>query len=127
MVIATADKDFFQLVGDGISLYHAGREVMYDAAGAKEAFGVEPEKVADVMALWGDAIDNIPGVPGIGEKTAKALITEFGSLDQLYANLDKVKKPAQREKLQTNRDAAFMSRELARSVRDLDVRWGSKR
>lgn len=122
VVIATADKDFFQLVGDGISLYHAGREVMYDAAGAKEAFGVEPEKVADVMALWGDAIDNIPGVPGIGEKTAKALISEFGSLDQLYANLDKVKKPAQREKLQTNRDAAFMSRELATIRCDLDVK-----
>jgi DNA polymerase I len=122
VVIATADKDFFQLVGDGISLYHAGREVMYDAAGAKEAFGVEPEKVADVMALWGDAIDNIPGVPGIGEKTAKALIIEFGSLDQLYANLDKVKKPAQREKLQTNRDAAFLSRELATIRCDLDVK-----
>ena len=74
VVIATSDKDFFQLVGDGIKLYHTGREVLYDAKGVEEAFGLPPEKVVDVMAIWGDAIDNIPGVPGIGEKGAKALI-----------------------------------------------------
>lgn len=113
VVIATADKDFFQLVGDGISLYHTGREVIYDAAGVKEVFGLEPAKVVDVMAIWGDAIDNIPGVPGIGEKGAKALISEFGSLDGLYENLDKVKKPAQRKALEENRDKAYMSRDLA--------------
>ncbi|MHB0971355.1 MAG: DNA polymerase I [Thermoanaerobaculia bacterium] len=113
VVIATADKDFFQLVGDGISLYHTGREVIYDAAGVKEVFGLEPAKVVDVMAIWGDAIDNIPGVPGIGEKGAKALISEFGSLDALYENLDKVKKPAQRKTLYENLDKAYLSRDLA--------------
>jgi DNA polymerase-1 len=121
VVIATSDKDFFQLVGEGIRVYHTGRDVMYDAAGVKEAFGLEPEKVVDVMALWGDAIDNIPGVPGIGEKTAKALITEFGSLDNLYANLHKVQKPAQRKKLEEHRQQAFLSRDLARIKCDLEV------
>ena len=119
VVIATSDKDFFQLVGDGISLYHTGREVLYDAKGVAEAFGLPPEKVVDVMAIWGDAIDNIPGVPGIGEKGAKGLIVEFGSLDGVYENLDKLK-PAQRKKLEEHRDKAYMSRELARIKCDLE-------
>jgi len=120
VVIATSDKDFFQLVGDGISFYHTGREVLYDAKGATEAFGLPPDKVLDVMAIWGDAIDNIPGVPGIGEKGAKSLITDYGSLEGVYENLDKLK-PAQRKKLEENRDKAFLSRELAKIKRDLDV------
>ena len=119
VVIATSDKDFFQLVGDGIGLYHTGREVLYDAKGVEEAFGLPPEKVVDVMAIWGDAIDNIPGVPGIGEKGAKGLISEFGSLDGVYENLDKLK-PAQRKKLEENRDKAYMSRDLARIKCDLE-------
>jgi DNA polymerase-1 len=120
VVIATSDKDFFQLVGSGIRLYHTGREVMYDAKGVEEAFGLPPEKVVDVMAIWGDAIDNIPGVPGIGEKGAKSLITDFGSLEGVYENLDKLK-PAQRKKLEESRDKAFLSRELARIKCDIDV------
>jgi DNA polymerase-1 len=121
VVIATSDKDFFQLVGDGIRLYHTGREVMYDAAGVTEAFGLPPEKVVDVMAIWGDSIDNIPGVPGIGEKGAKALIQEFGSLDGVYENLERVPKPAQRKKLEESRDKAYLSRDLARIKCDLDL------
>jgi DNA polymerase I len=120
VVLATSDKDFFQLVGDGVKLFHTGREVLYDANGVTEVFGLPPEKVVDVMAIWGDAIDNIPGVPGIGEKGAKALITEFGSLEGVYENLGKLK-PAQRKKLEENRDKAFMSRELARIKCDLPV------
>src|SRR5947209_16576517 len=120
VVIATSDKDFFQLVGDGIRFYHTGREVMYDGKGVEEAFGLPPEKVVDVMAIWGDAIDNIPGVPGIGEKGAKALISEYGSLEGVYENLDKLK-PAQRKKLEENKDKAFISRDLARIKCDLSV------
>ncbi len=119
VVIATSDKDFFQLVGDGISLYHTGRELLYDAKGVEEAFGLPPEKVVDVMAIWGDAIDNIPGVPGIGEKGAKALIADYGSLDAVYENLDKLK-PAQRKKLEENKDKAYLSRDLARIKCDLE-------
>src|SRR5688500_4141973 len=113
--------DFFQLVGDGISFYHTGREVMYDAKGVAEVFGLPPEKVVDVMAIWGDAIDNIPGVPGIGEKGAKGLIQEFGSLEGVYENLEKVGKPAMRKKLEENREKAFRSRELAQIKCDLDL------
>jgi DNA polymerase-1 len=120
VVLATSDKDFFQLVGDGIKLFHTGREVLYDAKGVEETFGLPPEKVVDVMAIWGDAIDNIPGVPGIGEKGAKALIGEYGSLEGVYENLDKLK-PAQRKKLEENRDKAFISRDLARIKCDLSV------
>ena len=120
VVIATSDKDFFQLVGDGIRLFHTGREVMYDTNSVAEVFGLPPEKVVDVMAIWGDAIDNIPGVPGIGEKGAKSLIQQFGSLDGVYEHLDQVK-PAQRKKLEANRDKAFLSRDLAKIKCDLDV------
>ncbi|HEX8171879.1 MAG TPA: DNA polymerase I [Thermoanaerobaculia bacterium] len=121
VVIATSDKDFFQLVGDGIRFYHTGRETMYDAKGVEEAFGLPPEKVVDVMAIWGDAIDNIPGVPGIGEKGAKSLIQQFGSLDAIYERLDDVAKPAMRKKLEEHRDKAFLSRELARIKCDLTL------
>jgi DNA polymerase-1 len=121
VVIATSDKDFFQLVGDGIRLYHTGREVLYDAKGVEEAFGLPPEKVVDVMAIWGDAIDNIPGVPGIGEKGAKGLIQQFGSLDGVYENLEQIKKAVQRKALEDNRDKAYLSKELARIKCDLDL------
>ncbi len=121
VVIATSDKDFFQLVGNGILLYHTGREVLYDHEGVTAAFGLPPEKVLDVMAIWGDAIDNIPGVPGIGEKGAKSLISQFGSLDDLYAHLDDVPKASHRKALETHREQAMLSRELARIKCDLTV------
>ncbi len=121
VVIATSDKDFFQMVGPGISLYHTGREVLYDPKGVEDAFGLPPEKVVDVMALWGDAIDNIPGVPGIGEKSAKSLIQEFGSIDSIYEKIDAVKKPAQRKALAENRDKAYLSRDLVQIKCDLPV------
>ncbi|MCU1227143.1 MAG: polymerase [Acidobacteria bacterium] len=120
VVLATSDKDFFQLVGPGIRFFHTGREVMYDEKGAAEAFGLAPDKVVDVMAIWGDAIDNIPGVPGIGEKGAKALIQQYGSLEGVYEHLDELK-PAQRKKLEEHRDKAFMSRDLARIKCDISV------
>lgn len=121
VVIATSDKDFFQIVGGGIRLYHTGRETMYDEKSVEEVFGLGPDKVVDVMAIWGDAIDNIPGVPGIGEKGAKALIQQFGSLDGVYENLDQIKKAAQRKTLEENKDKAYLSRDLARIKCDLDL------
>ena len=121
VVLATSDKDFFQLVGDGIDFFHTGREVMFDEESATEAFGLPPDKVVDVMGLWGDAIDGIPGVPGIGEKGAKQLISEFGSLDALLANLDDVKRKSHREKLEEFREQALLSRDLATIHCDLDL------
>ena len=77
MAIVTGDKDFFQLVGDGIPVYNPRDEgTWYDAAGVLEKFGVRPDQVVDVLALMGDTIDNIKGVPGIGEKGARELIAD---------------------------------------------------
>lgn len=121
VVLATSDKDFFQLIGNGIYLFHTTREVIYDEAEVERSFGLKPSQVADAMAIWGDAIDNIPGVPGIGEKGAKSLIAEFGSLDNLLSNLDKVKKKSHREALEQYRDQAILSRQLATIRCDLDV------
>jgi DNA polymerase-1 len=83
VILVSADKDLMQLVGPHVSLYHTGREKLYDAAGVEEDFGVPPAQVIDVLALMGDAVDNVPGVPGIGEKGARQLIAEHGTLEAL--------------------------------------------
>ncbi|MBI2214905.1 MAG: DNA polymerase I [Acidobacteria bacterium] len=121
VVLATSDKDYFQLVGDGVTMFHTGRDKVYDAKLVEEDYGLPPEKVVDVMAIMGDAIDGIPGVAGIGEKGAKELIKEFGSLDAIYARLDEVKKPAQRKKLEESKDNAFLSRDLATIRTEIDT------
>jgi DNA polymerase-1 len=90
IVIVTADKDFMQLVGPHVTLWDTMRDRRTGAREVRERLGVEPAAVVEVMALMGDAIDNIKGVPGIGEKTATALIKHFGSLEKLYANLGQV-------------------------------------
>lgn len=90
VVIVTADKDFMQLVGPHVTLYDTMRDRRVGTREVRERLGVDPSAVVDVMALMGDAIDNVKGVPGIGEKTATALIKHFGSVDNLYAHLDQV-------------------------------------
>jgi len=113
VVVVTMDKDFFQLVHDGLRVFNPRDEgTWYDAAGVKEKFGVTPEQVVDVMALMGDTIDNIKGVPGIGEKGAKELIGKYGSLDNLIAHASELT-PKRKETLLANVDAAHQSRELA--------------
>src|SRR4026209_2788679 len=88
VAIVTMDKDFFQLVGDGIRVSHPRDEgTWYDVNGVKEKLGVAPEQVVDVMALMGDTIDNIKGVPGIGEKGARDLIAKYGDLETLAAHV----------------------------------------
>jgi len=86
-VIVTEDKDFMQLVGPHVTLWNTMRDRRVDAREVRARLGVDPSAVVDVMALMGDSIDNVKGVPGVGEKTATALIKHFGSLDKLYANL----------------------------------------
>src|SRR5437762_4844330 len=84
VAIVTGDKDFFQLVKDGIRVFNPREEgAWYDEAGVKEKFGVSPDQVVDVLALMGDTIDNVRGVPGIGEKGARDLIASYGTLDAL--------------------------------------------
>ena len=113
VAIVTSDKDFYQLVDDSLRVFNPREDgTWYDAAGVKEKFGVEPGQVVDVLALMGDSIDNIKGVPGIGEKGARELITKYGSLDNLIAHASELS-PKKREVLLTNVDAAHQSRELA--------------
>ncbi len=113
VVVVTADKDMMQLVGPGVSLYHTGREKLYDAAAVEQDFGVPPAQVPDVLALMGDSVDNVPGVPGIGEKGAKGLIQEYGSLEALIERAPEVKRKSYREGLLEHREQALMSKELA--------------
>ncbi|HSS45066.1 MAG TPA: 5'-3' exonuclease H3TH domain-containing protein, partial [Thermoanaerobaculia bacterium] len=84
-VIVTADKDMLQLVGPHIRVFHTGRERLLDEEGVREFFGVPPRQVADVLALMGDSSDNVPGVPRVGEVTAKKWITQYGDLSSLLA------------------------------------------
>jgi DNA polymerase-1 len=120
-VIVTTDKDLFQVVNEMTSVYNPAKDMLIDAAKVKEVFGVAPSQVVDVLTLWGDPTDNIPGVPGVGEKTAKSLIAEYGSLDALLAGLDKVKNARVRTAIQENGAKLAMSRRLALIESDLDV------
>ena len=122
VAIVTMDKDFFQLVGGGVKVYNPRDEgSWYDAEGVKEKFGVAPDHVVDVLALMGDTIDNIKGVPGVGEKGARELIVQYGSLENLLAHAGEVKNKRYREGLLANMDAARQSRELARIRTDVPV------
>jgi DNA polymerase-1 len=121
VVLVSPDKDLMQLVGNGVFMHHTGREKLYDAAGVTEDFGVLPEQVTDVLALMGDASDNVPGVPGIGEKGAKKLITEYGSLDRLLEHAAEVKRKSYREGLEGHRDLAELSKQLVTIHTDLPI------
>jgi DNA polymerase I len=120
-VVVTTDKDLLQIVDAATSVWNPSKEKMIDAAGVRDFFGVEAGAVVDVLALWGDPTDNIPGVPGIGEKTAKSLIEQFGSLDGLLARLDEVKNPRARRKIEENRELLELSRRLVTVCRDLPL------
>jgi DNA polymerase I len=122
VAIVTGDKDFFQLVRNGIKVFNPKEEgTWYDAEGVTEKFGVPPGLVVDVLALMGDTIDNIKGVPGIGEKGARDLIAQYGSLDALIEHAAEVKNKRYREGLLANVDNARQSRELARIRTDVPV------
>jgi DNA polymerase-1 len=122
VAIVTGDKDFFQLVRDGIRVYNPKEEgTWYDAAGVKEKFGVAPDQVVDVLALMGDTIDNIRGVPGIGEKGARDLIATYGSLEELIAHAAEIPQKRYREPMLANVESARQSRELARIRTDVPV------
>jgi DNA polymerase-1 len=113
VVIITGDKDILQLVSDQIQVYDTMKEKRFGVEEVIQRFGVKPEQVVEVMGLAGDAIDNIPGVPGIGEKTAIELIKTFGSIENLLAHLDQVSKKKLKENLKTYGELARLSRRLA--------------
>ena len=128
VVIVTGDKDFFQLVSERIRVFNPRDEgTWYDGPAVKERWGVSPEQVVDVLALMGDSIDNIKGVPGIGEKGAKDLIATWGSLDRLLEHAGEVPQKKYREALRTHADGARQSRELLRIRTDVPCEFDLER
>ena len=123
VTLVSADKDLLQLVDDHVSMYHTGREKTYDAAMVEADLGVPPNRVIDIMALKGDSVDNIPGVPGIGEKGALQLIREFGDLETLLDRADEVTRKSYRTGLTEHRDQAELSKELVTIHTDLPVEF----
>lgn len=113
VMIVSADKDLMQLLDEGTGMMDTMRDRVYRLADVEERFQVGPDRVADVLGLAGDTSDNIPGVPGIGEKTAGKLIAEFGSLEGLLSNIDKVSGKKRQENLREFAEQARISRELA--------------
>jgi DNA polymerase I len=120
VVIVTADKDMLQLVGPRVRVFHTGREKFLDEAGVREFFGVAPGQVADVLALMGDSVDNIPGVPRVGEVTAKKWIADYGDLPTLLARADEIKGKVG-ESLREHREDALISRRLVEIPTDLAI------
>jgi DNA polymerase-1 len=119
VLIVSGDKDLLQLVGDGVRVLKPGRDVtrdlkILDSAGVQQYLGVRPDQVLDFLALVGDSVDNVPGVPGIGEKTAQKLLSQFPSLEALLENLDKVEPKKLSEKLKAFQEQARLSRELVK-------------
>lgn len=130
VIVSTGDKDMAQLVNKHVTLVNTMTESVWDIEGVKEKFGLPPELIIDYLALMGDKVDNIPGVPGVGEKTALALLSGLGGLDSIYANLDKIAglefrgAKTMRKKLEDNRDLAFLSYQLATIKLDVELEQG---
>ncbi|WP_319825561.1 DNA polymerase I [Thalassovita sp.] len=131
VTIISSDKDLMQLVGDGVEMLDAMKNKRIDRDGVVEKFGVYPERVVDVQALAGDSVDNIPGAPGIGIKTAALLINEFGDLESLLDRAEEIKQPKRRQTLIEMRDQIEMSKRLVQldcnmeldfTLDDLEVR-----
>ncbi|MCA0996032.1 DNA polymerase I [Alloyangia pacifica] len=112
VTIISSDKDLMQLVGDGVEMLDAMKNRRIDRDGVIEKFGVGPERVVDVQALAGDSVDNVPGAPGIGIKTAALLINEYGSLEELLDRAEEIKQPKRRQTLIEKRDQIELSKKL---------------
>ncbi len=131
VTIVSSDKDLMQLVGDGVEMLDAMKNKRIDRDGVVEKFGVGPERVVDVQALAGDSVDNVPGAPGIGVKTAALLINEFGDLETLLDRAEEIKQPKRRQTLIEKRDQIELSKKLVQldentpldfSLDDLEVK-----
>ena len=121
-IIVTSDKDMLQLVSDDVLVLDAMKDnAILDAKKVEEKLGVKPDQVTDLLGLWGDAVDNIPGAPGIGEKGARELIQTYGNIENLLKNWDKVKRKTYQESLRDHVEQILMSRELVTIRRDLPI------
>ena len=131
VTIVSSDKDLMQLVGGGVEMFDAMKNRLIDSEGVEEKFGVGPDRVVDVQALAGDSVDNVPGAPGIGIKTAALLINEFGSLEDLLDRAEEIKQPKRRQTLIEKREQIELSKKLVQldcetpldfTLDDLEVR-----
>ena len=121
VTIISSDKDLMQLVGDGVEMLDPMKNKRIDREGVEEKFGVGPERVVDVQALAGDSVDNVPGAPGIGIKTAALLINEYGDLDSLLARAEEIKQPKRRQTLIEKAEQIKVSRQLVQLDCDMDL------
>src|SRR5712672_888470 len=121
VVVVTGDKDLLQLVDGSVRCYDSMYEKWYGPAEVEEKWGVPPHMVADLLALTGDKIDNVPGIPGVGEKTAAALLKEFGTLDGVLSRAGEIKKPKLRENALANLEVVRRARKLIQLNQDLPV------
>ncbi len=119
--IVSGDKDFCQLISPNVFLYDTMKDVIFTEALVKEKHGVTPEQFLDYLAITGDASDNIPGIAGIGPKGAIKLIEQFGSVEEIYRNIDKVESPALKQKLVASEKNAFLSKKLVSIVCDVEL------
>lgn len=124
VTIVSSDKDLMQLVGDGVEMLDPMKNKRIDRDGVFEKFGVGPERVVDVQALAGDSVDNVPGAPGIGIKTAALLINEFGDLETLLERAGEIKQPKRRESLIENADLIRLSKKLVQLDCDMKLDFG---
>ncbi|MBW8885647.1 MAG: DNA polymerase I, partial [Planctomycetia bacterium] len=120
-LLVTSDKDCRQLITDHVQLYDIRKKKVFDAATLMETWGIRPDQVVDFQAIRGDSTDNIPGVPGIGEKGAQELLAKFGTLDEVFAHVEEVSGAKRKENLIKGRELAFKSRELARLKTDMPI------
>ena len=120
-LVISSDKDLMQLIQDGVSLYDPMKNIKIGPEAVQEKFGVSPDKVIDVQALAGDSSDNVPGVPGIGVKTASQLINEYGSLEKLLDNTSSIKQEKRRESLLNNAELAIVSKKLVSLFSDVPI------
>ena len=120
-LVISSDKDLMQLIQDGVSLYDPMKNIKIGPEAVLEKFGVSPDKVIDVQALAGDSSDNVPGVPGIGVKTASQLINEYGSLEKLLDNASSIKQEKRRESLLNNAELAIVSKKLVSLFSDVPI------
>lgn len=121
VVVVSADKDLMQLIRPGVRFYDPMKDKFFTPEDVKEKFGVYPDKVVDVQALAGDSIDNVPGVPGIGLKTAAQLVNEFGSLQEVLNRAGEIKQNKRRETLLENKENALISLQLVTLKKDVPV------
>ena len=121
VVIVSGDKDLLQLVNDDVTMFDPMKNKVMDILEVEKKYGVRPDQLLDFMALVGDSADNVPGVPGVGPKTAEKLIQAHGSLDGLYEQVEGFKKSKMKEKIIDNREQAYLSKQLIDLKKDVDV------